>query len=78
MKCISNEEIIRFVNIDTITEENMSLIMKVNAHIGHCKDCKEKVALLLKTQENMKLENEFLEHRCIEEKELVKQKQRQH
>lgn len=53
MDHLTNEEIIDFVQAKSLDAETMQLIAKVNAHIGNCLECQEKVALFIKIQDKM-------------------------
>lgn len=47
------EEIVDFVSINTLTQENISLTQKVNGHIRGCKECLEKVRAFQNVHDEM-------------------------
>ena len=53
MDHLTNEEIIDFVQAQSLDAETMKFIAKVNAHIGNCLECQKKVVLFMKIQDKM-------------------------
>lgn len=43
MKCLSDEEIIRYLSVDDISKESMQLVSQVHAHERECQKCREKI-----------------------------------
>ena len=43
MKHLNTEDIIKYVTINTVNNETLELMSKVNGHIRNCPSCKEKV-----------------------------------
>lgn len=43
MKCLSDEEIIRYLSVNDISEESMQLVSRVHEHERECQLCREKI-----------------------------------
>ena len=53
MKCLSDEEIIRYLSIDDISKESMQLVSQVHAHERECQKCREKIEAFRAVYEKM-------------------------
>lgn len=53
MKCLSDEEIIRYLSVDDISQESMQLVSQVHAHERECQKCREKIEAFRAVYEKM-------------------------